>query len=324
MIEPSKWDITVEQAAEIVLGSDFLARSPAGEVLGAAGLAAQMESVWSLVAVECVTCGTVTRRSVSMTLGSRSVPGRSQCSYCFALPSAAWQDEFFKEHGLVRDYEGYAQFSQRVAARCLNCGAERSVSITELKNCVAPCLSCAETTDPEAVHVVYVMHFPMLRARKIGITSTEVRHDRIASHEAQGGILLAQQEVPNREAARTVEDFVLHAVRAFPSGCVSRDFPQGGYTETWSDDGPTVDLACIIERLAGEEAPGFDRLRKLRAYFESEPATIDELVEFRHIAIIEVDGTDVHQVGFSEPLEQVLRKIRARRQAGSAGMTETV
>ncbi|MGW2792482.1 hypothetical protein ACWC9H_21505 [Streptomyces sp. NPDC001251] len=321
--DPSKWDVTVEQAAEIVLGEDFLARSPAGEVLDAVGLAAQMEHVWSLVAVECVICGTVARRSVSRTLGSRSNPGRSRCSYCFSLPLASWQDEFFTAHRLLRDHEGYARFGQRVAASCLDCGADRSISVSELKSGVAPCLGCAEATDPDAVHVVYVMHFPVLRARKVGITSTEVRHDRIAFHEAQGGVLLEQQEVPNREAARTVEDCVLRAVRAFPSGCASRDFPQGGFTETWSHDGPAVDLACVIERLERDEAPGFDRLRKLWAYFDSEPATIEELVEFRHIEVIEVDGTQVHQVGFSEPLEQVLRKIRSRRLAGGVGATET-
>ncbi|MGW6357932.1 hypothetical protein ACWFR5_22870 [Streptomyces sp. NPDC055092] len=321
--EPSKWDITVEQAAEIVLGDDFLARSPAGEVLGAAGLSAQMEYVWSLVAVECVMCGTVARWSASKTLGSRSDPGRSRCSHCFSLPLASWQDQFFKAHGLVRDCGGYARFGQRVAARCLDCGAERSISISELKSRVASRLSCAEATDPDAVHLVYVMHFPVLRACKVGITSTEVRHDRIASHQAQGGILLQQQVVPNREAAMAVEDFVLRAVREFPSGCASSDFPQGDYTETWSDDGPAVDLARVISDLEGEEAPGFDRLSKLWAYFDSEPATIDELVEFRHIEIVEVDGTEVHRVGFSEPLERVLSKIRARRLLGAVGADET-
>jgi len=112
-------------------------------------------------------------------------------------------------------------------------------------------------------------------------------------------------------------------VADFPSGCIAQDFPQGGFTETWSDDGPDIDLGNVIGRLAQEEAPGFDRLRKLRAYFESGPATIEELVEFRHIETIKVDGAEVNQLGFSEPLEQVLRKIRARRAARAAEATET-
>lgn len=317
--EPSKWDITMEQAAQIVLGSDFLARGAGGEVLDAEGVAVQMEQVWSLVAVECVVCGTTTRWSASMSLGSRREPDRSRCSYCLSLPLAPWQDDFFEAHGLVRDHGGYARLSQRVAARCVDCGAERSISIVELKTGVAPCLRCAESTDPDAVHVVYLMHFPRLAAYKIGITSTELRHDRIASHVAQGGTLLERYEVPNREAARTVEEFVLRTVKDYPSNCTEREFPQDGYTETWSDGGPGIDLGKVIARLAQEEAPGFDRLRKLKAYFDEEPVAIEELVAFRRIEAIEVDGVEVLHVGVSEPLEQVLRKIRAGRAVQGRG-----
>jgi len=70
-------------------------------------------------------------------------------------------------------------------------------------------LACAEAADPDAPHTVYLMHFPGLRACKVGITSSESRHDRIASHVAHGGVLLGQHDVPNREAALTVEDFAL-------------------------------------------------------------------------------------------------------------------
>ncbi|KAB7842620.1 hypothetical protein [Streptomyces mobaraensis] len=189
----------------------------------------------------------------------------------------------------------------------------------ELKTGVAPCLRCAESTDPDAVHVVYLMHFPRLAAYKIGITSTELRHDRIASHVAQGGTLLERYEVPNREAARTVEEFVLRTVKDYPSNCTEREFPQDGYTETWSDGGPGIDLGKVIARLAQEEAPGFDRLRKLKAYFDEEPVAIEELVAFRRIEAIEVDGVEVLHVGVSEPLEQVLRKIRAGRAVQGRG-----
>jgi hypothetical protein len=49
--EPQKWDITVEQAAGIVLGGEYVARAENGEVLDATGLAARMEHVWSPVEV---------------------------------------------------------------------------------------------------------------------------------------------------------------------------------------------------------------------------------------------------------------------------------
>lgn len=323
--EPQKWNITVEQAAGIVLGGDFIARAENGEVLDTAALAARMEYVWSPVEVECVACRTATRRSVSMTLGNMGDSDRSRCFQCFARPMTVWQAQFFEAYGLVRDHSGYARIGEKVAAHCMEpqCGAERKISIADLMNGVAPCLACAEAADPDAPHTVYLMHFPQLCACKIGITGSEVRHDRVASHAAHGGVLLAQHEVPNREAARTVEDFVLSAMRDFPSGCKVRDFPQGGHTETWSDAAPTVNLDDVVARLASEGTPGFDRLSKLRAYFDSEPATIEELVEFRHVESIDVDGTVVHRLGLSEPLEQVLRKIRARRAAPSAEVTDT-
>ncbi|KIX79151.1 hypothetical protein SF23_02345 [Streptomyces sp. MBRL 10] len=276
-----------------------------------------MEHVWEPVLVACIVCGTTTQWSASMTLGCASDLDGARCAHCFSLPGAEWQDQLFTELGLVRDHAGYARFGDPVAAHCADpdCGAERRISITDLKRGVTPCLSCAEAADPDALHAVYKIHFPALRAYKVGITNTEVRHDRIASHVARGGILIEHHEVPNREAARTVEASVLGSVRGFPSGCTSRDFPQGGYTETWSDSGPEIDLADIVEHLTREGAPGFDRLGKLKEYFAAAPASIEELVEFRKIETEEIDGVQVHHLDLSEPLEQVLRKIRARRTA---------
>lgn len=318
--EPAKWDITKEEAARIVLGEEFLARDAAGAVVDESGLAQRMGHVWSLVEVECAVCGTAKRWSASMSLGSRAVPGRSRCSNCSALPLTAWQVKFFAAYGLVRDHVGYARLSERVEAHCTDCGAARRTSVSELASGVSPCLTCdAATTDPDASHLVYVVHFPRLGAYKVGITGTGVRHDRLASHAAQGGVPVGRRVVPNREAARTVEEFVLRVVRDHPSGCTAEDFPQGGFTETWAEDGPEVDLGGIVDRLAREEAPGFDRLGKVKAFFEDEPLTIEELVEFQRIETIETDGGEVHCVGLSEPLEQVLRKVRARRASGATG-----
>lgn len=51
--------------------------------------------------------------------------------------------------------------------------------------------------------------------------------------------------------------------------------------------------------------------------------SLEELVEFRQVESIDVDGTVVHRLGLSEPLGQVPRKIRARRAAPDAEVTET-
>ncbi|MGW4285434.1 hypothetical protein ACWEIK_00635 [Streptomyces sp. NPDC004673] len=163
--------------------------------------------------------------------------------------------------------------------------------------------------------MVYKIHFPSLHARKVGITNTEVRHDRVQSHVARGGLTEEQVVVPNKEAARTVENHVLRLVQDFPSRCTARDFPQGGHTETWSADGPDVSLQDVVAELAEKEAPGFGRLRKLQEEFEDAPLTIDELIQFEQIEHERVGDMNVYHFGLSEPLEQVLRKVKAQRQA---------
>jgi hypothetical protein len=315
--EPSKWRLTTEQAAQLVLGDDFVGRGEDGKPLEAAAVAARMDYVWSPVSVECPICATPARWSVSMILGRRSDSDSmvTRCSFCSSQPLAELQEQIFRSYGLVRDHRGYARYGDRVAAHCAepDCGAERRVSITELTRGVAPCLTCAESVDPDSPYIVYKVHFPRLRAYKSGITSIEARHDRIAAHVANGGVLLEQHEVPNREAAKTVEDRIRDTVRDFPSDCTAADFPQGGYTETWSDEGPDINLAEVVKTLAAAQMPGFDRLGRLQKYFAGKPPTIDEIVEFRRIETHIVDDREVHVVGLSEPLEQVLRKIRARR-----------
>ncbi|MEV2279217.1 hypothetical protein AB0I72_26930 [Nocardiopsis sp. NPDC049922] len=249
---------------------------------------------------------------------SLDLADRSEGNFCFGCLSrstAEDQDRFFAYHGLVRDHSGYAKLGDKVRAHCVDpdCGAERLISFSELARGTAPCLSCAEAADPDSPHLVYKIRFPGLRAWKIGITNTEARHDRISAHLARGGELFELHEVPNKEAARTVESRVLEYVRDFPSECGSRDFPQGGFTETWSIDGPEVDLGNLIASLVEKEASGFDRLRGLREYFAEEPVLLEEVADFVSMRTMEVDGEEVHILGLSGTEEQVLRKIRARR-----------
>jgi hypothetical protein len=320
--EPNKWDISVENAAQIVLAGGYTAEGKDGGVLKAAGLATRMKQVWTPVEVVCAGCGVKAMRSASMTLASTLFPEYSDCFHCFAKSVTVEHEQIYEAYGLIRNHRGYAKIGEKVAARCMYCGAERPVSLADLKRGIAPCLDCAGSPDPDAPHVVYQMHFPRLRVRKVGIANKESRHDRVASHVAHGGVLLEIHDVPNREAALAVEHFVLNSVEGFASDCTVRDFPQGGYTETWSDDAPEVKLGEIIGKLASEEAPGFDRLGKLKAYFDGDPAAIDELAPFVQVQPVDVDGGTVYVVDFSEPQEQVLRKIRAHRTTRSAGAPE--
>jgi hypothetical protein len=315
--EPEKWNLTKVQAAELVLGDEFIVRGEDGCALGVADLATRMREIWDLVDVECVVCEAKSRWSAVMTLSSVRDISRLRCRECSAQHLTAWQEDVFAKHGLVRDHVGYAKLADRVEAHCADpeCGAWRKISVSALEDGETPCLDCAEGLDPDAPHVVYLIHFPALCAYKIGITNPECRNDRIAAHLALDGTLVECHEVPNRQAARAVELHVLDRMRAYPSYLSASDLPQGGYTETWSDDAPVIDLGDIIKQMARVEAPGFDRLSKLRDYFADDPLQIDELVRFRRIEVLDVDGVQVHRVGLSETEEHVLRKIKARREA---------
>jgi hypothetical protein len=130
---------------------------------------------------------------------------------------------------------------------------------------------------------------------------------------AREGLVVDVQEAPNWLAARTAERRVLEMVRDFPSNCTPRDLPQGGYTETWHEDGGAVDLSEVIATLRDEKAPGFDRLPRLKAYFAREPASLGELRQFVDFEDSEVGGTTVRRVRLSEPLEQVLGTILEKR-----------
>ena len=307
--DPDRWNLSKLQAARMLLTDGFVVRNGVGEVMDVHYLAARLEHVWSLVALECVKCGSEMRRSVSMLLASaRERAEPVPCFVCISSSLGVVQDEIFEANGLRRDHSGYTKYGERVKAHCLECGAERFISATELERGVAHCLSCMTPLDPDAPHYVYLAHFPLLRAFKIGITNSEARLDRVATHEAHGGVAVEIHEVPNKQAARTVEEHVLGLVRGFPSGCTSRDFPQGGYTETWADDAVAVNLHGIVADLRKRQAPGFDRIAHLKSYFRENPATIDEVRGFVRIEVQEFDGVEVQCMGLSKPLEQVWGK----------------
>ncbi|WP_436530721.1 hypothetical protein [Actinoplanes sp. HUAS TT8] len=278
-------------------------------------LADQMDHSGSLIRRECVTCGTTSEWSLAMQPRTRrgEDPAVNTCGTCLAAPLAEEQTALFAAYNLRRIHDGYAAYGMKVAAHCLSCGAERLISATDLLRGVAPCLRCVTPVDPEAPYFVYLMHFPRLRAFKVGITNSETRSCRISAHAAHGGNLIEMHEVSNGVSARTVEDAALELVREFPSGCGPRDFPQGGHTETWGEEGGYIDLKDIIADLERRRAPGFDLIHQLTEYFAEEPVTIAELRDFTQITVEEFDGVQVHRVDLSMPQEQMLRRIRAQR-----------
>ena len=92
-------------------------------------------------------------------------------------------------------------------------------------------------------HVVYQVHLPDQQRFKVGLSRVGAR--RIAGVGAGRRLITVETiELPDRFQAELVEIAVLRLTDPwrilFPE---SHD--AGGYTEMWSDDGPTVDLAAV-------------------------------------------------------------------------------
>lgn len=311
--ESRGFNVSRKEAAALIITDGWIARNEAGNVLNVDQLALRMTESWSLVAIECIQCANEEEWSAVHVLAGAGT-GDHPCFRCQTEDTSRAHDETFADYGLIREQDGYARQTDRVDAHCKDCGAPRRISFSELIHGATPCLACDSGFDPDAVHLVYIMHFPKLRVFKIGITSTEVRYDRIATHKRYGGERHQVAEVPNREAARTVESHVLEEIVSdFRVESSKHDFPQGGSTETWYDDAPPIILEQIIDNLRFCGSPGFDRLEKLQEIFGRNPMTIEEIVRFRKIEQVDVNGTNVHIIGLSEPLEQVLRKTLAFR-----------
>lgn len=223
----------------------------------------------------------------------------------------------FELYGLRRVYEGYAKMSAPVACTCLDCGTPRTpISLSSLLAGATPCLLCATQIDTELPHLVYLIHFPKLRLYKVGITHTERRrYNRIAAHQRHGGRLLSTVDVPNREAAFAVERHVLRAVRTDRTLVEPKTFPQGGWTETWSDDAPPPDLAILASEVESAGELGYARARDLERYFEINPPAPKEIAPFIERTAIKVGGDVVHCFDVSAPYSKILREVRRARQS---------
>lgn len=170
--------------------------------------------------------------------------------------------------------------------------------------------------------MVYLVHFETLGVMKIGITNMEERrYDRIGCHLAHGAVLVDSNVVPNREAALVVEAEILNMMADYRIPGMRRHFPQGGWTETWSDSAPTFELAAAVSELSSKLAPGFDRASRLEKYFQEHPITIEELKEFVALNEVSVGECTVHAIGLACLHENMLRKIRCKR---DAAITATV
>ena len=88
-------------------------------------------------------------------------------------------------------------------------------------------------------HEVYLIHFPEEHCFKVGLTLSASR--RINGFTRHGGIVVDRVAVDNRFVAEIIEAEVLALTEEWHR-LGDRERPGSGYTEMWSEDGPTVDL----------------------------------------------------------------------------------
>lgn len=119
------------------------------------------------------------------------------------------------------------------------------------------CPDCAQYGfKPQEAAVIYFMQHPGLAARKVGITNSDNKGDRVASFKSAGWQVV--REWPMRgEAARTVERLVFDWIRrelGLPQFLERKQMGRrGGETETFSLEGPSnEEVIEFVERHIGE------------------------------------------------------------------------
>lgn len=183
--------------------------------------------------------------------GERGWFGCPRCLQARTAEALAEAPNVFEANGLRLRGRCRGEYVPQ-AAECLECGTPRRVSLAALKEGTAPlCWVCTYGIRPDEPPRVYLAHFPALRAMKIGLT--HARHDRrLADHELAGGKIVAVAEVADRTTAHRLERLILDRYRDWAlTGLTVAELPQGGWTETWSDAAPTMDLEVEVAMLLG-------------------------------------------------------------------------
>ena len=204
----------------------------------------------------CPRCGE-TGVTVPERIG-RGERGYFGCPRCAAQHTRQALDEaprVFDEHGLRLTGRCRGEYVPQ-DAECLACGTLRKVALAELRDGTASlCWTCTHGIRPDEPHRIYLVHFPALRAMKVGLT--HARHDRrLFDHELAGGHIIDTADVPNRAAARFVERTLMTRYAAWATIDLSAaQLPQGGWTETWRDDAPLLELAAEVDRILEDYDP---------------------------------------------------------------------
>jgi len=209
----------------------------------------------SPVEVRCLRCGREDVTSCHL-IDDSLRRGHEPCRRCVESSIMEWAEnrarEFFVSQGLEY-FGGSARMTDAVPARCMRCGSDRKISLSRLLSGNPPCLDCDGHLSPDRPHSVYLVHFAHLAVYKVGITFS-MQSGRIRDHVRSGGKILDSVLVENRITAFAVERLILDEVYDYRAKHLTRaDLPYGGWTETWKDSGPVVDLAQFVARLAEDK-----------------------------------------------------------------------
>lgn len=200
------------------------------------------------VGVVCINCGETLVVVPERILSSKMRRGWYDCQRCAADYRRQLRYDasaLFAANGLELQGRLSGEYVPQHTT-CVACGSPRRVSYHELETGTAPeCWTCKTGIRVDEPHRVYLFHFPALGVMKIGITHN--RDDRrLSEHAFAGGELLGTVVVSDREAARLLEKVVAAIYAPWVADQIGpADFPQGGWTETWSDDAPPLDLSAL-------------------------------------------------------------------------------
>ncbi len=216
----------------------------------------EVGTMYRPVGVVCLECGetfvTVPER---IRTGERGYYGCERCASERRKAALADADRVFWASGLELLGPCRGEYVPQ-PVRCLACGTERRVSYDALRRGKAPlCWTCTHGIRPDEPHRVYLVHFPALGVVKVGLTHD--RHDRrLFQHMAEGGELVDTVVVPDRESARRLERYLQAVHEPWPAPSVGpAEFPQGGWTETWSDAAPPLSLSAAAATVLGRDTP---------------------------------------------------------------------
>ncbi len=212
----------------------------------------EVGDLYQPVGVVCLECGETTVTVPERISADR--PGWFGCERCSSgrrKKELERAPELFAANGLRLLGPCTGEYvPQKV--ECIECGSERSVSLDALRRGSAPlCWTCTHGIRPDEPHRVYLIHFADLGVFKVGITHD--RHDRrLLDHQLAGGRVVETVLVLDRKEARRLERLIQARYSAWTVPDVGpEDLPQGGWTETWSDKAPMLDLTRASLLLQG-------------------------------------------------------------------------